>query len=434
MRDIDNKMLLFLDKQIFEETISHSLEKGISKNIILEMCDPRKRIIVANMIAEGEWHIAPPYIAEIPKDNGEKRKVYVNQPLDRIILTQINHVYQRLYSHLIHRNCVSYQKGIGVKNIVDNICKAIVDYKSDVVGYKVDISKYFDSVDKSTLNNTLELINTNSPIDRLVSSYYNEDLVINENGELEEKYKSITQGCAVSTFLANIILNNVDEELSKMDIIYYRYSDDILMIGKDSDRALEKLNILLKGKGLCLNPKKIEPINKNSWFTFLGVRINQNKKSLSNKSIKKFQKKIQNTVKESSPGDKKEVIKAIKKINKYLYTDYLKSHKNFGWAEYFFSILNIEEDIRTLDEYIKDALRSIYTGKKKIGGLGISNENKKGIVRGIGKNVTANYRKTKEIEKNNDLLEELGYVSMVHLFKLFCINKELYRTYLFNLI
>lgn len=431
MRNIDSKMILFLDKEIFEETISHSLEKGISKNIISEMCDPRKRIIVANMIAEDEWHIAPPYIAEIPKENGEKRKVYVNQPLDRIILTQINHVYQRLYSHLIHRNCVSYQKGIGVKNVVDNICRAIVNYESDIVGYKVDISKYFDSVDKSTLNDTLALINTNSPIDRLVSSYYNEDLVINENGELEERYKSITQGCAVSTFLANIILNNVDEELSKMDIIYYRYSDDILIIGKDSNRALERLNTLLKEKGLFLNPKKIEPINKNSWFTFLGVRIYKNKKSLSNKSIKKFQKKIQNITKNSSPGDKKEVIKAIKKINKFLYTDYLKSHKNFGWAEYFFSILNIEEDIRILDEYIKDALRSIYTGKKKIGGLGISNTERNGILRGTGKNVTANFRKTK---CQKDLLQELGYVSMVHLFKLFRINKDLYRTYLLELI
>lgn len=428
---MDEKLSLFLDKNIFEETLNHSMEKGISKDIIGQLCNPINRYYIAEKIYNNEWKIAPPYIAEIPKDNGGIRKVYVNQPLDRIVLTQINHVYQKLYSDLIHPNCVSYQKGIGVKNIVDDICRAIQKNDTNIIGYKVDISKYFDSVNRQTLNAALDLIDTGSSIDILIRDYYNEDLILDENKKLVEKYKSITQGCAVSTFLANIILRDIDEVLSRLNIIYYRYSDDILMIGEDSDKGLEILENMLIEKGLKLNPKKIEPIKKNSWFTFLGIRINFDHKSLSKKSLKKFQRKIVELTKDLKPHNKAEMQRGIHRINKYLYTDYLKSSKNFGWGEYFFSILNIENDIKILDEYIKDSLRAVYTGKKKLGGLGVSNIYDKGILRGTGKNVSSNYRKTKN---NEDLLEELGYVSMVHLFKLFHFNTSLYRTYLYKLV
>ena len=34
----------------------------------------------------GKYEISPPHTAQIPKDNGEFRTVYVNEPMDRVVL------------------------------------------------------------------------------------------------------------------------------------------------------------------------------------------------------------------------------------------------------------------------------------------------------------------------------------------------------------
>ena len=63
-------------------------------------------------------------------------------------------------------------------------------------------------------------------------------------------------------------------------------------------------------------------------------------------------------------------------------------------------IVNVERDIETLNAFVMDAIRSCVTNKKKIGGLGSVNYKADyTILRGVGKNVTANRNKTeKEID------------------------------------
>lgn len=429
--DINEKKLeLFIDDKLWRENIAHQQTKGLKRSVLKFLCDPEFKLSLVSLICDQKYKIAPPYIAEIPKDNGKVRQVFVNQPLDRFILTQINYVYMRLYSKMIHPNCVSYQKGIGVKNIIDNICNKLKDFEGKA-GYKIDISKYFDSVNRETLLDMINKIDTGSPLDKVVKDYYMEDIIIDENGELIQRYKSMTQGCAVSTFFADCILRDVDEELSKMNIIYYRYSDDILIIGEDADEALKILERMLIEKGLSLNPKKIEKITAHKWFTFLGVRINGQKRSFSEKSIREFQKHIFEYVSRGS-GEEKEIKIAINRINKYLYLNFLRNPNCFGWGEYFFSIVNLEQDIRTLDNYVKDSLRAMYTGKKNIGGLGLNKVTDNcGVLRGKGKNVRANLQRTRQ--KKEDILEKNGYISMNNMYKLFRINRELYRSFLVSL-
>lgn len=419
------KLELFMDDQLWRQNITHQQSKGVHRDVLRIVCDPEYKARLLGMIWDGNYKIAPPYVVEIPKDNGKVREVYVNQPIDRFVMTQINYVYMQLYGHMIHPRCVSYQKGIGVKNIVDDICMELKKHQG-AVGYKVDISKYFDSVSRKVLNEMIDKIDTGSPIDQIVRDYYMDDCIIDQKGNVIEKYKSMTQGCAVSTFFANCVLRDVDEKLSKMDIIYYRYSDDILMVGKDADKALKMLGEMLEAKGLTLNPKKVETVSTDQWFTFLGVRINGQKRSFSEKSLKEFQKHIREYVNKKAGIGSVKV--AIRQINKYLYLNFLRNPNEFGWAEYFFSIVNVEDDIKTLDMWIKDTLRGLYTGKRgkeQIGGLGVNKvTNECGVLRGKGNRVSSNLRKTRS---DKDILEEAGYISMNEMYHQFRYSKELYR-------
>lgn len=415
----DAKMTSFFQKERWERAIQHCIDKGIRPEKIGQYITPQFRALLCEYIEEGRYKIAPPHVALIPKDNGEFRKVYVNTDLDRLTLGIINSVYCDMYEDMIHPCCVSYRKGIGVKNISRKISSELQKHKG-FAGYKIDISKYFDSVNQETLNKTLDEISTGSPLDKVIKDYYSEDLILDENGELVEHYKSIAQGCAFGSFLANIVLRDVDETIGKMVPIYYRYSDDILIIGRNSDKALEKLKEMLVEKGLKINPKKVEKISSDKWFTFLGCQIKGKKISLSKKSLSGFQKKMKEIIGKHQLSSN-QLKGKIKQINQYLYSDYLNNKTKFGWAEYFFGIINCEEDIVAMDEWLKDLLRGAYTGKMRIGGLG-SNPHETGIVaRGKGRNVRTNMQKT------DNLLQNLGYLSMHNMYLIYHTNKVVYE-------
>lgn len=394
----DKKMKMFMDINIIKEAIQHSLDKHIDKGILKQMCTPEGRIWLSDTILRGEYGVAPPHIELQPKDNGEFRKVYANNDLDRFVLGVINTVYNKLYGHLIDKNCVSYQKGIGVHNIIERIKKEFLSYGYDINGYKVDLSKYFDSVSKEVVFEALEELNTGSPLDEVLYEYYSQDIVFDENENLIEHYKSLAQGCAFGCFLANYVLRDIDKTIGDMDVIYCRYSDDILMVGRDADKALETLEGMLSTKGLSLNPKKVEKIDGNHPFTFLGFKIDGQKVTLSDKSLKKFKKEIQKRTKYKKG---RTLRSATKEINRYLYTAYIKNPTEFGWAEYFFKIINIEEDIIMMDNYIKDHLKHTVTWKW---------------------NHTTNMHKCPQ-----EKLRDNGYVSMHKLWKDYRSNHYIYE-------
>ena len=426
----DRKMDLFVQKELWEHNIQKCVNKGIDPNLLRPYTDGFIRSLLIAAISNNEYRVAPPHIACIPKDNGKIRKVFVNTPLDRLILGCVNDVYCQLYGSRIHPRCLSYQKGISVHSIIQKVCAELSNQSSDrIAGYKVDIHAYFDSVSRSVVNRALQELNTGSVLDMILYDYYNQDLVIDENGEVIEHYKSLAQGCAFGTFLANYVLRDVDDVLSSIVPIYYRYSDDILIIGDEKDRALDTLQKMLSEKGLTLNPAKVEPVYANKWFTFLGFKIKGSQVGFSAKSLKKLCKEIEcltiNRVgREKKSYSEKEIKKVIDQITNQLYLSYEMDHRQFGWAEYFFNTVNLFKDIQTIDFWIRDCICSMYTGKTKVGGLGSVELKDSTVMRGTGKNVSANKKKT------HGLLERNGYFSMSHLYKLYHIDKAVYRQYL----
>lgn len=423
----DLKLEMFFDKSRWDRAIREAIEKKLDRELITLYCKPEYRAHLFRYIFEQKYNVAPPHIVEIPKENGKFREVYVNEDMDRIVLSIIGEIYSELYRDRIHKSCVSYQKGVGVSRIVRCVSEELKRMKESGVksfGYKVDISKYFDSYPKELLYSDLDSIDTGSPIDAIVQKYYREDIVINKDNKVEERYKSIAQGCAVSPFLANYALRDIDKKMEEIGVMYYRYSDDAIIIGEQSDHALSVFKKMLKDKGLSLNCEKIEKIEDEKWFTFLGFRINCDKISFSKKTLKEFQKNIKllTPCNKELRHKKSSQIKAIRDINKYLYTAFLQSHKNFGWAEYFFSAVNIPEDIMELDMFIKDRIRAVYTGRSNVGGLGTSNRKNRGVANRTGVNVGSNKK-----DISNKDLKNLGYVSMHYLYKLYRADKSVYR-------
>lgn len=408
----------------WESMLEKAYDKRIDMGLLRQLCEPKNRIALLNAITNGNYAIAPPHIARIPKDNGEFREVYANEPIDRIFLSLYNDILFEMFGKEIHSSCKSYQKGIGCPQTVKEISKQICAMSTNEVGYKVDLSKYFDSVKIEVIDEALDRLSTGSPLDNIVREYYHNDLVFDADGNLVEHYGSLKQGCAVASFLANYILRDIDAECSKMVPIYARYSDDILIIGPNADKAMKVLETMLEAKGLKLNPKKIERVSKDKYFTFLGFNICGDRISFSKKSIKNFQREIEvRTIKANTTTKK-----AINSVNKYIYNGYLVDGRRFGWAAYFLSTVNVAEDIHELNKFVMDCIKAVDSNKKKIGGLGENKQmNGRVVCRGTGKNVSANRQKWNQKHGSDNIQ---GYLTLNTMQNALKIGKPVYEAVL----
>lgn len=385
----------FFEKERWEQALELGVGKGIDKGELRKLTSPEVRLAMYNCIVSNNYEIAPPHQAQIPKDNGDFRIVYVNENVDRVFLSIVNNLFFELFPEFVHKSCKSYQSGIGCGKIVQEVSRQVINTNNNVVGFKADLTKYFDTVPLKYIDEIFDRMEGKygkSKIIDIVRKYYHTDLCFDINGDLIEHYQSLKQGCAVASFLADAVLYNLDYAVSMISGYYVRYSDDLMYIGEECDAAFYIVKSILAEMDMTLNPKKVEQIHKDRWVKFLGFNIKGDQITLHKGRVKTFQKEIEaRTIKQRNIS----MAMAVNKVNDYLY----KGDGQYSWATSVLPIINVEKDIETLNAFVMDSIRACATKKKKIGGLGsVNDRDDYTILRGIGKNVTANRLKTdKEI-------------------------------------
>lgn len=393
----DKILEMFFDGGRWEYAIAKGVGKDVPKNWLYQLCKPEVRLQMYEAICDGKYEIAPPHTALIPKETpGEFRTVYVNEAADRVLLSIANDLLFELMSDRVHPRCKSYLKGVGCGRVVQEVSAqmvAMISQHTGRLGWKSDLSKYFDSVPLRYIDQAFDMVEERHGRSALVDvlrKYYHADLYFTPEGELESKYQSLKQGCSVASWLADVILYHIDERLAQLDGYYVRYSDDMLFIGPDAEKAMQILTDELAAMDMKLNPKKVEWLDADHWFKFLGFSIKGKSISLSSTRIKNFQREIEaRTVRRRSTTTYRT---ALNRVNRYLYRGDGQGH---SWATQVLPIVNVRKDIDTLNMFVMDCLRAVHTGKKKLGGLGYDKQGREGcILRGKGRNVTANRRKT----------------------------------------
>lgn len=389
---MDRKLEMLADGELWERRFPEFIEKEIDAGVIASLADPEFRLKLLQMIEAGCYQFDPPRIQRIPKKNGKFREIYILGDLDRCVMALIADVYYQLYSSKIHPNCVSYRSGVGVPNILHSVSE-----KLGIGGYKVDISKYFDSVSREKVNSLLAAMNMGSPLDELLYKFYNTDLV-KIDGEFIERYRSLGQGIALSPLLANLCLKEADRRLTEVCDVYLRYSDDILMLGSRSDEAMGILREELSKCGLALNPKKVERIDASSEFVFLGGKVRKSFVGMPNTAFRDYKLKIRKVIeKNGRKGNRAAQKRALGAVQRFL----LEKFDGHGRVEYFFQLCSTDEESEVLENYVKDQLKAVYAGKQ---------------------NHTVYSRMT-----SNEKLKEFGWCSLVALRHLFHWDKDAYN-------
>ena len=192
----------------------------------------------------------------------------------------------------------------------------------------------------------------------------------------------------------------------------------MIFVGEDYMKAMEILSSELAKMQMKLNPKKVEYLNANHWFKFLGFSIKGRDISLSSTRIKTFQNEIEKrTIKKRDATFRR----AVNAVNRYLY----KGNGEFSWATQILPIVNVRKDLNELNKFVMDCLRGVQTGKSKVGGLGYVRSQTDGCVcRGLGRNVKANRAKVERID---------GYLSLGCMQNAIRTSRAVYNTLVMQL-
>ena len=412
---MDIMLAKVFEEHRWETAIENGLGKGIDKTTLRSLTSPQKRIEIYRAIRDGKYEISPPHIALIPKEGkNEFRTVYVNEAIDRILLSIITEVAFEMYPNWIHPSCKSYQKGLSCQKTVREVSE-LIDARQ--IAWKADFTKYFDTVPIKFIDECFDAMQPSAIVD-VLRKYYHTDLYFDEENQLKEKYQSLKQGCAFASFLADVVMFDIDEKLSNLNGYYVRYSDDTLFVGDKAREAMDIMIMELKEFDMTLNPKKVEWISRDRWFKFLGFSIKGSMISMSKGRLKKFQKEIDSICNTKGITYKR----ALNKINAYLY----KGNGEYSFATSILNTVNCDYDLHEMNEYVMDSLRGVMTGKKKIGGLGYVPTQSHGVIsRGTGKNVTSNRNKTPKDLPN--------YISLYCMKEVLKTDKDVYRTLTMNM-
>ena len=235
---------------------------------------------------------------EIPKREGGVRKLGIPTVIDRTLQQAIMQQLAPIYEPLFADGSYGYRPNRSAKAAV----LKVKEYAEQGYTYAVvlDLSKYFDTINHEILIKLLRKNIKDERVVQLIKRYLKSGGM--ENGVVIDTEEGSPQGGNLSPLLANIYLNEFDQEFLKRGVPSIRYADDIVLLAKSkraSERLLESSTKYLEGKlKLTVNREKSRTVSvfaiRN--FKFLGVALGRNGSGIyvrvHAKTWKKFKSKL----------------------------------------------------------------------------------------------------------------------------------------------
>ena len=371
-------------------------------------------------LKDGKYKPNPVRRVEIPKETkGEFRKLGVPTVVDRVFQQAITQVLSPIYEKQFSENSFGFRPDRGAHDALKQCQTNVNDGYVYVVD--MDLEKFFDTVCQSKLIEVLSRTIKDGRVISLIHKYLNAGVI--SRGIFEKTEVGMPQGGPLSPLLSNIMLNELDKELTRRGHRFVRYADDCMIFcksRKSAERTLNNIVPYIEGKLFLKVNRTKTCVAHISKVKYLGYSFYRYKGTcrfrVHPKSVIKMKNKIRElTDRHNGCGNEYRALKLTQFIR--------------GWVNYF-GMADMKRLLQSNDEWLRHRIRAIYwkqwkkvkTKFKELKKLGVEEERAWICANMRNGNWFCSEYITLQGAFNNKKLRELGYPTFTEFYLKICEN------------
>ena len=357
-------------KKAFKRVRSNKGAPGIDGMQTEKLCAHLEKnwLQLKEELLEGTYKPSSVRGVEIPKPDGGVRQLGIPTVLDRFIQQAIQQVLTRIFDPQFSKESYGFRPKHSARQAVELAQRHIQRGRHWVVD--IDLEKFFDKVNHDILMYKLSREVKDKRILRIIRRYLEAGVML--NGVCARMEAGTPQGGPLSPLLANIMLNDLDKELSKRGHLFVRYADDCniyVSSNRAGQRVFASVSKFIKDRLMLKVNAKKSAVDVPWKRKFLGFSFYRTECSIkicvALKSLERFKERIRQLTKRNVSMNIKT---RVRKLNEYL----------IGWSGYF-ALAENRGKFQGLDGWIRRRLRMCLLKQWKRGKTKLRNLKQLGI-------------------------------------------------------
>jgi RNA-directed DNA polymerase len=305
-------------------------------------------------LLDGTYQPQPVRGAKFRKPEGGQRQLGIPVAVDRLVQQAILQVLNPILDPTFSNSSYGFRPGRDAHMALEQARKYVAQEGREIV-VDLDLEKFFDQVNHDILMSRIARRIGDKRLLRIIRRFLQADMM--QDGVCVTRDQGTPQGGPLSPLLANLLLDDLDQELERRGHRFCRYADDCNIYVRSltaGQRVMESVVRFLEEKlRLRVNREKsaVAPVGERK---FLGHRLLLNGKlGIASKSIKRAKEKIRQITRRNRGVS---LARVIVELNLFL----------VGWITYY-RYAACRFDLQCLDEWIRRKLRCYRLKQRKRG-------------------------------------------------------------------
>jgi RNA-directed DNA polymerase len=297
-------------------------------------------------VLSGHYTPSPVKKVEIPKPQGGVRMLGIPTVIDRLLQQAISQWLGQFYEPNFSKLSYGFRPKKNAHQAVIQAQTFLNEGKTQVI--ELDLERFFDKVNHDKLMSLLMRKVSDKPTLRLIRQYLRSGIM--EGGVVSQRTEGTPQGSPLSPLLSNIILDELDKELTQRRHSFVRYADDCSIYvrsKKSANRVLKSITKYIEESLKLKVNKEKSKVSRPVESALLGFSFYNDKGKwairIAKKSIKRIKEKSKAITARNNGMNTAQKIARMKPIIK-------------GWVIYF-SIAKAKSVMQELDECVRTRLR-----------------------------------------------------------------------------